>query len=514
MKSFQFAARKGIGILLLVACTQVIPVCYPARAQEKSPAQTQPNESPDQPEEPFDFSAPSEAGVPSEYLEGTAYLGNFREAWSPGILSDPDLGSLFLAAQSGASRQDLEKQGLPDLDLALDDLMATRMLRLVGTTYRPAFPILRDQSEAALREAVRKAGDAIYPDLRPYLKKAQKAAKKEMVTPWLFALLWAEVFESRGAEEMLIDAGALDARRMHDEGYFWIQIPRNNHLLSVDRYGSGSETLHYVWSSVSDMNPALQDFFTRRLVLDGSLAHLPWTDPKTEEEVRTLGVLDARKNVVVPALRKRSALLGILRQASQLYVKRALAALRGGDLAKKLGLPRDEAFAIAFSNLGSSLLEQAKKDGWAEEPGVLVNAFAPSTDTLHTLVTTAEEAFRPLDRAYYLYDRGDYEASVRQAREYLEGHPRDPEGFFRMGIAYMKMRKYPEALEAFDKGIAVPAAAEDVWKGWLYLRAGNTLDMLDRREDALARYRQAIHCADINGSREIARQWLENVYRD
>ena len=483
-------------------------------AQASPPVQTQPAENPAEPEEPFDFGAPPESGVPTEYLDGAAYLGNFREAWSPAILSDPDLGAVFMAAESGASHEDLEKLDLPDLDLALDDLIASRMLRKDGTRYRPAFPIVRDTGDIVLREATRLASESIYLDLRPYFKKAQKAARKEKVLPWLYALIASEVFESRTAEEMLVDAGALDARRMHDEGYFWIQIPRDDRLFSVDRYGSGSETLQYLWSPVTDMNPTLQDFSTRRLLLDGSLAHLPWTDPQTEEAVRALGLLDAQKRVMIPALRKNSALLGILRQASQLYVKRALAALRGGELAAKLGIPRDETFAIAFSTLGAASMERVKKDGWAEQPTLLIDSDAPPAGTLSTLVTTAEESFRPLDRAYYLYDRGDYEASVRQARDYLETHPDDPEGFFRVGIAYMKLRKYPEALAAFEKGISLPAGEGDVWKGWLYLRAGNTLDMLDRRDDALASYHKALACADINGSREIAKQWLEVVYRD
>ena len=475
---------------------------------------TQPAPGSPQSETPLDFVAPSESGVPDDYLNGVAYLGNFREAWNPEVLTDPVLGAIFLALQDGATRAELEKLGLPDLDLDLDDLMATRMVRKMGDVYRPAFPLIRGDAALKFRQRIQKAADDIYPELRSYFKKAQKAAKKEKIAPWLFTLFWSETFESKRAEEMLIDAGALDARRMRDEGYFWIQIPKDPSLMGLDRYSSGSEMLQYVWTPISSVNPTVQDIPTRRRILDGSLAPLPWTDPETEETLKSLGILDGGKKVAVPSLRKDSALLAILRQASELYVKRALAALHGSQLSEMLGASRDEAFSVAFCTLGFRIMEKAVRDGWIREPDSLARPFAPATGLVQALVTTPEETFRPLEHAYYLYDRGDYDASIRQVEEYLKSYPNDPEAIFRLGIANMKLRKYPQALSAFERGIALQTDPSDVWRGWLLLRAGNTLDMLQRRDDALMRYEQALACADINGSREIARQWLEIVYQD
>jgi hypothetical protein len=240
--------------------------------------------------------------VPDDYLSGMAYLGNFREAWNPDILTDPVLGAIFLALQDGATREDLEKLGQPDLDLALDDLVAARMVRKTGNLYRPAFPLIRGDAVSFFNQRIRQATESVYPELRPYFKKAQKAARKEKIAPWLFALSWSEVLESKTAEEMLIDAGALDARRMRDEGYFWMQIPKDPSLVGVDRYGSGNETLQYVWTPISYLNSTVQDFATRRRILDGSLAHLPWTDPQTEETLISLGILDSGKKVAVPSL--------------------------------------------------------------------------------------------------------------------------------------------------------------------------------------------------------------------
>ena len=486
-----------------------------ARSAEET--QTQPVAPPGESAEPpaeFPFELAPTPGVPEEYLDGISYLGSYREAWRTEALLDPVLGKIFLALQDGATRQELEKLEIPDLDLALTDLTTSRMIRKVGEIYRPAFPVIHGEAASAFSKFARQTAESIYPDIRPYLKKAKKAAKREKVSPWLFDLAWAEVFDSRSGEEMLTDAGVLDARRLRDEGYLWIQIPADSCRMGVDRYGSGSETLYYVWTPISLLNPVIQDFPTQRRILDGALGHLPWTDPLTEEGVQSFGILDPEKKVAVPSLKKGSELLAVLRQASQLYVKRALASLRSASLAESLKVPRDEAFAVAFATLGFRMMEMAGRDGWFRKPEYLALEFSPSSGLVEALVVTPDEMLRPLDRAYYLYDQEDFTGSIQLANEYLKSRPGDPEALFRLGIAFMKLRKYPEALEAFERGIALPASAEDVWRGWLLIRAGNTLDMLNRRDDALLRYEQALGCFDVNSSHETARLWLENVYRD
>jgi hypothetical protein len=519
MRAWPTLGRINRFVLAFFLGLQLVLLQSSAFSAQADGAQTQPGANPQEPassqvEAPFEFQSPEDVGIPDEYQEGVGYLGNYRDAWRFEALSDPESSRVFLALQDGATRQDLEKLAIEDLNTVLEDLTASRMIRKVGEIYRPAFPLLRGEKGSLFDQTVRKAADVVYPSLRSYFKKADKEAKKEKVSSWLFSLVWAETLDSHSAEETLIDAGALDARRMRDEGYLWVQIPRDPLLLGVDRYGSGSETLSYLWTPISYLDPTVQAYWIRRLILDGSLAHLPWTEPDTLEPLQALGIVDHEKKVAVPALKKDSPLLSTLREASQVYTRGVLASFRGDGLAKTLVVPRDEAFAVAFASLGFRILDKAIKDGWFQEPNYLANELAPAACMVEALVTTANEARRPMDHIYYLYDRGDYAGSIQEAETYIKSHPQDPEAIFRLGIAQMKLRKYPQALDAFEKGIALPSPPLDVWRGWFLIRAGNTLDMLQRRDDALADYRQALLCADVNGSRDTARQWLEAVYRD
>jgi tetratricopeptide (TPR) repeat protein len=473
-------------------------------------SQTKPGE----PEEDFVFEPAPEPAIPDEYVKGIGYLGGFRDAWGTEKLFDPINARLFLALQNGADRKDLASVGVPDLDLALQDLIAGRMVRESSDGVRPAFPLIREAARKPFNATVQSAAEAAYAALRPSLKKIRNAAEKEKVLPWLYTLLWSEMLESRAAEASLAGAGALKSQRLRDEGYLWILIPGDPYSAGVDRYSSGKETLHYLWTATSYLNPVVEEFSTRRQILDRALNRLPWEEEGTAEALTELGVLDAQKRVRVPVLRQDSKLLAELRKASRRYAKKVLASLEPDALARLLGASRDEAIAAEFSAVGFRFMEHAVKGGFLKRPEYLFQADSPMQGLVEALVITENEQSDPLERAYYLYDREDFEGAIRQADLALNLRPGDPETLFRKGISYMKLRKYPEALQNFEQAASRPAGKDDVWRGWTLVRIGNVLDMMGRREEALKRYDQALHYADVGGSRDAARAWLENVYHD
>jgi len=511
--------RIAAGMFALLITAVLFPSFSLSGEEAPPPSQTQ--ESPEQPqtepappEEPFMFEPAPEPGIPDEYFLGKGYLGNFPDTWNTNALSDPVNARIFLALQDGAGRDALSRLDVPDLDLALGDLISARMVREHGGVYRPAFPLIREERKKTFEQMVKGAADRTYAGLRPALAKIRKAADKEKVLPWLYSLVWTELLESRSGEQALVRSGALDGQRLRDEGYFWILIPDDPYTTGADRYNSGRETLHYLWTPVSYTNPAVQDYPTQRRILDGASSRLPWDDEGTREILEGFGILDSKKEVRVPILRKDSRLLAALRRASRGYVKELLRDLQTEPLARALGVSRDEALAAAFACTGYRVLERAVKDGLLSRPDYLARADSPSTGLVEALVITENESADPLERAYYLYDREDFNGAIAQADAFLKDHPGDSEALFRKGISLMKLRKYPEALRVFEQAAARPVRKEDVWRGWLLIRIGNVLDMMERREEALKRYGEALGYADVSGSHETARGWMESVYRD
>ncbi len=512
------AARASFPLLLLALL--VLPA-FPHSRVEGSPPTSQVAEPQDQPpqeetppEEPFVFEPAPELGLPDEYFEGRGYLGNFPDAWSTDRLFDPANARVFLALQDGAGREALSKLDVPDLDLALGDLISGRLVRESGGIFRPAFPLIHGEAEARFSGAVQAAADRAYLALRPTLRKIRVAAEGEKVVPWLYALVWSEMLESRTSEKSLVEAGLLVPQRLRDEGYLWLLIPADSFGTGEDRYSSGIETLHYLWTPPSPINPAVQAYATRRRLLDAAVGNSAWTDEETRESLEGFGILDTQRHVRIPVLRKEDRLLKTLRKASRSYVREVLRALKPESLAPSLGVSRDEVAAAAFSCTGYRFLERAVRDGFLSRPDFLARADSPMTGLVEALVITENEGLDPLERSYYLYDGEDFQGSIRLADQFLQGHPGDSEALFRKGIALMMLRKYPEALRVFEQAVSRPAAKSDVWRGWLLIREGNILDMLQRRDEAVKKYSEALEYFDVSGSHDTARNWLENVYRD
>ena len=461
-----------------------------------------------------DLSAlPPYEGVPDEYLDGRGYLGHFSDAWDTAQLLDPFGAKTFLALQDGASRESLAELDVPDLDLVLKDLRAGRMVRESGGILRPAFPVIRGEAREQFRQTVEFAAARVYRTLKPSLKKFRKLAAKENVAPQLHTLLWSEVLESRAAEETLVLAGALDGTRLRQEGYLWLLIPNDPYATGVDRYSSGLSTLTQVWSGAANPIPLYQDIDMEQHLLDRAEDRRPWDSADTES-VSALGLLTEEKLVRVPALRNASRLLIAMRKASPKYARAVLAVLQLEPLQRRMAASHDEVFAPLFVSVGYRILERAERDGFIARPLFPVKPEGPPEGLDRSLAVVQEETPDHLERAYFLYDRREYEAAASESDLFLAGHPGDAEGLFRKGMSLMKLRKYQEALETFDRALAAPAPPMDVWRGWILIRSGNLLDLLNRREEAERRYQLALDSSIVANSHEAARDGLEQPYRE
>ena len=505
-------APAGLALMLVFS-----PI--PSRAEEPPPPTPPPAgsepapETP--PEEPLQFEPPPPPpAIPEEFLNGRGYLGAFSEAWDTEKLLDPIYGKIFLALLDGADRPALEALEVPDLDLAIQEMVAGRLVRGAGGRLRPGFPVIRGEAGRPFLQLCDQAAAKAWDAIRPRMKKVAKLARKEKVTPWLFTLVWSEILESRADEEMLADAGALSANRLNDEGYLWYQVPPDRFLMGVDRYGTGSETLQYAWSPTSYLNPGVQDFQVRWRLVDNAMRGAAWEPAEDRAGLKDLGLVDDAGKVRVPLLRKDSRLLVALREAGQIYTRSLLASLRVETIASSLGLPRDEVFAAALGTTGFRVMARAVESGLVPHPEFFAREDSPMTHLVEALAITVDEGPHPMERANHLYDREDFNGALRESDQILAAHPDLEEARFRKAMSLMKLLRYEEALKVFEEMLARPASPDSLWRGWTLVRTGNALDMLQRRDEALVRYQQALGYANVAGSHDLARQWMEVPYQD
>jgi tetratricopeptide (TPR) repeat protein len=103
---------------------------------------------------------------------------------------------------------------------------------------------------------------------------------------------------------------------------------------------------------------------------------------------------------------------------------------------------------------------------------------------------------------------------LRNAEEGKPNYNQVPMAAFRyyLGSKLFKMGRLPAAQEQFQKCLAHPGAS-DRDKALSFLRLGQILDLLGRREEAVEAYLQVLQIKDIENSRALARKCLNKPYR-
>jgi len=103
---------------------------------------------------------------------------------------------------------------------------------------------------------------------------------------------------------------------------------------------------------------------------------------------------------------------------------------------------------------------------------------------------------------YALYNAGRYAEAALKLQEVLRANPSNAMAQFTLGICLYDARKYPDAIEAFERASELSdAEADRAWKAWSYIWLGHVHDLEGRRAKAVESYQKAIAL----GSREKVR---------
>ncbi|MDR1505966.1 MAG: tetratricopeptide repeat protein [Treponema sp.] len=128
---------------------------------------------------------------------------------------------------------------------------------------------------------------------------------------------------------------------------------------------------------------------------------------------------------------------------------------------------------------------------------------APSWITGEENSADLEEKIDELMRTgIYYHDEGDYDKAIECYKEALELAPELPGIYYELAFSYLYRGDPEDALQYAQKGIDISIAGgiEDSLAG-LYDIKGSALDDLDRHEEAVAVYLEALDRFDVNNTR-------------
>ncbi len=114
-------------------------------------------------------------------------------------------------------------------------------------------------------------------------------------------------------------------------------------------------------------------------------------------------------------------------------------------------------------------------------------------------------------RGHVLYELARFEAAIQDLQKFLAGRPRSPsyeQGLFRLGMAHVRLKQYPQAAQSFRQLVATSSAyagKATVWLAKVYLRQDQGRLLLKFR-DSLP------HGLSVNERGRI--RWLSGVWAE
>lgn len=117
------------------------------------------------------------------------------------------------------------------------------------------------------------------------------------------------------------------------------------------------------------------------------------------------------------------------------------------------------------------------------------------------------------DKAEVALSRGDLAGAMESLLAVAAADPADVETREKIGFLYMNDNRPDRALEFFAQGVKAAGEGAARGKSLCWLGSGMALDLLGRREEAIAAYKEVI-ALGVNDDQQVdnARRWIEHRY--
>jgi tetratricopeptide (TPR) repeat protein len=450
------------------------------------------------------------AGAPPADLAGRAvYFSGQDDRRAPRLrlLEDSVSHQLAEACLRSATRRELERLGIADLEHRLDALLRGNVVRRNGRGCVPGFPVflggkrrMLSDLAAAGAERVRPVVDSLLPLLTAMLGK-----RRDM----LFHVLWSRVMDEAW------DA-AWERAFPHDTlpQVVWVIYPEHPRAVGTNYSGiPGGGSLALTWSPRFTEHLAVLDS------LSLELRQLAWERAVADAAARTrlghLGMLDTLGRSRLLAYPGDSQLDSALRQLAEAYGTAAANAIDWPGAAQSLGYDARDLFVVLLHEVAYDVLARLEADRRLDIPRALTRG-APPTDAVRLASLVLGRPPGPSDEALTAYARNGWHGSaevVRLLREAVRADSRDPETLWYLGLSEFDVAAYRDAIRTFT-ALAMLTAGDHAHRlqyDWARLWTGHADDALGERSQAIAVYRRVLVDGDTASTMQMGQYGIGPV---
>jgi len=163
----------------------------------------------------------------------------------------------------------------------------------------------------------------------------------------------------------------------------------------------------------------------------------------------------------------------------------------------KKTIEKDDMYSPAYNALGLFYAREKKYDA-------AINTFKAA------LGINAKDEKANFGLGYVYLKKKDYRNAIQFFQMAVEAKADYSKAWVNLGICYHEVRQYNQAVEAFSMGLP---SAKKIDKGDIYLRLGNSLLKLNRNEDAISAYNDAISSTTKSNVKGAANFGLGEIYK-
>jgi tetratricopeptide (TPR) repeat protein len=442
------------------------------------------------------FATESNSVVNFSSVTGFTGGATLRPAPKTSLLRDSSNNVIANACIHGASRSELSKLNLPDLDDRLQKLVAGNVLVLRGDNYFIAFPVITGDDRVRLAATVDSVASSLTPRVLPILDQIVQALpnRQEMV----FHVLWSRVMD-----RFWYDGWGQAFHHGTPPTAEWRISPEHPYMVGTNSYdsGVGDASFSVTWGQRTSCNG--RTVFGSQFELNRAAWGLPVSAARAEP-LQQLGLFDADLKFQGFAYHRGDSLDKLFKKLSDQYADLVANAYDYKQLGQSYGITAGEMFLIVHHETAYAILEALVKAGKLEEPAVLRDS-----DDLHgcrSLISVQlNKPPRTKEDAMFLYkDSRGSQQTVEAFQTLVSENPEDLEARLYLGYALYDTKNYRGAFDAFQTLNGLAEAKRDKLGDWSRLWMGQMCDLLGERDQALQQYQMVLSSKESGKTMELS----------